>query len=110
MRHSNTTRDRAPRQLPPPPISTFFCTSRFKVSGTNRSAKPARNDQIISSAYATPLAGPVPIKNSFICKTPGLGVATGDGDGDAVDSGLGVSVGVSVRDSGVATGLAEVLF
>ena len=62
---------------------------------------------MISSAYATPLAGPVPIKNSFICKTPARGVATGDGegDGDAVDSGFGVSDGAT----DVATGLAEVL-
>lgn len=40
-------------------MAWFLATSRLRVSGTNRSANPARKDQTINKAYATPSTGPV---------------------------------------------------
>ena len=72
------------------------------MSGTSRSANPARKDQTIKSAYETPLAGPVSLRNLSIVKTRDLdeGLAAGLGVGVG-DLGLGDS-GVAVESAGVA--------
>ena len=70
-------------------MAWFLATNRFKVSGTRRSAKPARNDQMISREYEMPSAGPVSCKKSFTCSTDSTGstvVTTAGGVGETFGS------------------------
>src|ERR1043166_8875810 len=77
-----------------PWIASVLATRRLRVSGTRRSAKPAMNDQIMSSANDTPSFGPVSLRKSFTCSTRAVGVSLGVGVG--VGEALGLAAAVCV--------------
>ena len=82
-------------------MAAFLATMRLSVSGTRRSAKPATKDQIMSSAYDTPSAGPVSLKKSWIRRMSDslAAVANGDGEADGVTVGEALRVAESVGDA-----------